>query len=185
MPSYDYSANIPFTITTGGLGTDNLSAWTNELTRQQFEVTRNTLAASFPWVTRDRFVFDFGDGNSTTAKTFSASHIYKYPGIYTVSVFGFTSAGETVKSSQTLSVTAGDFIAPRLESVTTLTNGQLVIKAGNKKSATYCSSFVGRSLVLGCGERRRRWVMLGVSFVTWVCWTLRGAWVVGDLTHRI
>ena len=141
MPSYDYSANIPFTITTGGLGTDNLSAWTNELTRQQFEVTRNTLAASFPWVTRDRFVFDFGDGNSTTAKTFSASHIYKYPGIYTVSVFGFTSAGETVKSSQTLSVTAGDFIAPRLENATTLTNGQLVIKAGNKNNELKVNRF--------------------------------------------
>ena len=134
MSSYDYSQNIPFTITTGGLGTGNLSAWTNELTRQQFEVTRSTLATNFPWITRDRFIFDFGDGNSTTVNTFSASHVYTYPGIYTVSIFGFTSAGETVKSTQTLSVTAGDFVTSRLENDTTLNNGQLIIRSSEKNN---------------------------------------------------
>ena len=76
----------------------------------------------------DKFIFDFGDGNSTTVNTFSASHVYNFPGIYTVSIFGFTSAGETVKSTQTLSVTAGDFITSRLENNTVLNNGQVVIK---------------------------------------------------------
>ena len=134
MPSYDYSQNIPFTITAGGLGTDNLSAWTNELTRQQFQVNTTTLATNFPWITRDRFIFDFGDGSNTSVNTFSASHVYTYPGIYTVSIFGFTSAGETVKSTQILSVTAGDFISSRLENKTPLKSGQVVIKSGEKNN---------------------------------------------------
>ena len=141
MPSYDYSQNIPFTITAGGLGTGNLSAWTNKLTQQQFEVTKNTLANNFPWITRDRFIFDFGDGNSTTVNTFSAAHVYNFPGIYTVSIFGFTSAGETVKSTQTLSVTAGDFIASRLENNTVLNNGQVIIKSSDKNNEIKINRF--------------------------------------------
>ena len=46
----------------------------------------------------------------------------------------FTSAGETVKSTQTLSVTAGDFITSRLENKTPIKSGQVVIRSGEKNN---------------------------------------------------
>ena len=138
MPTYDFTEPISFDVNAGGFTpvgySDALSAWTNELSKQQFKVNTATLAAQKPFIVHDKFLFDWGDGNSSKVDTFSADHVYKYPGIYSVSLYGYTSAGETVASTTILSVTAGDFISNRLENTTSLTNGVWIAKAGDKNN---------------------------------------------------
>tara|TARA_R100000329_G_scaffold73015_1_gene63527 strand:- start:1222 stop:5109 length:3888 start_codon:yes stop_codon:yes gene_type:complete len=135
MPTYDFLEPISFDVNAGGLTpagySDALSAWTNELTKQQFKVNTATLPAE---VVNNKFVFDWGDGNTSKVNTFSAEHVYNYPGIYTVTLRGYTSAGKTVLSTTSLSVTAGDFISNRLENKTLLRNGVWIAKAGDKNN---------------------------------------------------
>ena len=77
MPTYDFLEPISFDVNAGGLTpagySDALSAWTNELTKQQFKVNTATLPAE---VVNNKFVFDWGDGNTSKVNTFSAEHIY-------------------------------------------------------------------------------------------------------------
>ena len=79
MPTYDFTEPISFDVNAGGLTpagySDALSAWTNELSKQQFKVNTATLATQKPFIVHDRFLFDWGDGTSSKVDTFSADHV--------------------------------------------------------------------------------------------------------------
>ena len=62
MPTYDFLEPISFDVNAGGLTpagySDALSAWTNDLAKQQFKDNIATLAASKPFIVNNKFVFE-------------------------------------------------------------------------------------------------------------------------------
>lgn len=72
---------------------------------------------SFPLIPvnydKNNVVWDFGDG--TTYTGISASHIYTWPGTYTISMYIVNDNGEPVKSTVTDTVIVHDFISTQFE----------------------------------------------------------------------
>ena len=98
---------IPFTITGGfgqgvvGAGVDTLSGYTCSLTQFKFNVD------SVPTnISNDKFIWDLGDG--TVVANISAQHVYDIPGKYTVSLIGYSSAGDEYLSTQTKQISVSN-----------------------------------------------------------------------------
>ena len=125
--------DLPFTVT-GGLstgdngGTNTLSGYTNALTEFKFKIADSSYFFSPPWISNDKFVWDLGDG--TVTKGVSAKHIYKYPGIYNVSLIGYTSGGQEYLSTYTKELSVGNFLIDSLTLDTTDDINVISIPAG-------------------------------------------------------
>ncbi|MAF36931.1 hypothetical protein CL622_07475, partial [archaeon] len=107
--------NIPYTVY-GGLstgangGVNTLSGFTCELTKFRFIPTLTDPV--FDYISSDNFVWDFGDG--TISKAASADHVYHYPGVYTVSLVAYDSAGNEQLSTNVKQLSVTDFYPDRL-----------------------------------------------------------------------
>lgn len=130
MPDYQFNEVIDFNVS-GGTAAETLSGFTNDLTKFTFSVNTGTLPA---FITKDRFVVDFGDGNNTSMTSTTADHVYMWPGIYTVTLIGYSSAGEPYQSTVTKVITASDFIPDELRRDSPSTYGTVIIKAGDKNN---------------------------------------------------
>lgn len=117
----DTRRDIDFDVT-GGVKVGNvdltssntLSGYTCALTTFQFTISSALLPND---VSSDKFIWNLGDG--TVVKGASATHVYNVPGKYTVSVIGYTSAGQECLSTQTKQLSVSDFLSTRLERDTT------------------------------------------------------------------
>ena len=90
-------------------GLESLSTYTLDVTPFTFvaQLSSNNLSIS-----DQKGLWNFGDGAISTS--LSAKHYYTWPGVYDVTFYGYTSAGNTVQACRTFQVTAvnyvGDFI---------------------------------------------------------------------------
>ena len=91
---------------------NTLSGYTCELTPFEFTV-KSPLPSD---VSSDKFVWNLGDG--TVVRGLSAKHVYPIPGMYTVSLIGYTSGGVECRSTETKQLSVSDFIPARLTHVT-------------------------------------------------------------------
>ena len=116
------SYDIPFTIIggvstgpleNGPMGKHTLSGFTNALTIFEFIPDPLLPGGETDFISSDKFVWDLGDG--TVAYSTSARHVYKYPGVYTVSLMGYTSAGEPTLSTKVSSLSVSDFLPTSLQ----------------------------------------------------------------------
>ena len=128
------SITIPFTIT-GGLSTTNnsgvntLSGYTCALTKFIFTVP-TTAAFTLSAISNDVFLWDLGDG--TIVRSATATHIYPFPGIYTVSLFVYNSAGVEFRSTVTKQLSVANFLSDSLRHVPSHNISVLNIYAGAK-----------------------------------------------------
>lgn len=128
--------DIPFTVT-GGLSTANnsgintLSGYTCALTNFKFFVP-NTGTLDLSAISSDIFVWDLGDG--TIQKTATATHIYQYPGYYTVTLFVYNSAGLEFQSTLSKQLSVTNFLTDTLRYVTSDVLDILTIPAGVRNS---------------------------------------------------
>lgn len=119
--AFNNTISIPFTIT-GGVSTgaanpyysalDTLSGYTNALTRFVFSVSANDEYLRFPGISNDNFLWDMGDG--TTIKGPSAIHVYSIPGVYTISLVAYSSAGNAYQSTVTKQLSVSNFIQDKI-----------------------------------------------------------------------
>ena len=139
------SYDIPFTII-GGVSTGplengpnarhTLSGFTNDLTI--FEFIPDALLpgvgaggrVNADFISNDKFVWDLGDG--TVVHSTSARHVYKHPGVYTVSLMGYTSAGEPTLSTKVSSLSVSDYLPTTLSHETKDIITTLNVPAGTK-----------------------------------------------------
>jgi hypothetical protein len=90
-------------------GLESLSTYTLDVTPFTFvaSLSSNNLSIS-----DQKGLWNFGDGTISTS--LSTNHSYTWPGVYNVTFYGYTSAGNTVQACRTFQVTAvnyvGDFI---------------------------------------------------------------------------
>lgn len=106
---------IPYTIY-GGVstgdngGVNTLSGFTNALT--EFSFYADTSNNVYDYISSDKFLWDLGDG--TVVKHVSASHVYKYPGIYNVTLVAYDSGGNEYLSTEVKQISVNDFFPDRL-----------------------------------------------------------------------
>lgn len=90
-------------------GLQSLSTYTLEVTPFTFVAS---LSSDSQLISDKKGLWNFGDG--TTSTSLSTTHFYSWPGLYTVTFYAYTSAGESVLACQTFQVTAynymGDFL---------------------------------------------------------------------------
>jgi PKD repeat protein len=109
------TADIPFTVLPEGI-----QIYTNSLTPISAVPKSNTKLIGFDdfesiagEYSPNAFVWDFGDGTTSTSLT--AEHIYKWPGEYTVTLTVLNADGEPVLSERTSTVNVIDFIPTQIE----------------------------------------------------------------------
>ena len=129
---------LPFTVTDGLSTTENggvntLSGWTNALTRFAFALS-STNAPAASGISNDKFVWDLGDG--TTVKSATARHVYKYPGLYDVSLYAYNSAGQEFLSTVTRQLSVANFFPDKLALKTDDIVDTINIPAGTGGSLT-------------------------------------------------
>lgn len=66
-----------------------------------------------PDISDVNYLFDFGDG-TVIRNTISAYHEYKLPGVYNLTLIGYTSAGQAVRSGQSTRVNVKDVISDKI-----------------------------------------------------------------------
>ena len=81
------------------------STYTLDITPLTFVAT---LSSSSTFLSDRRGLWDFGDGSYS--ESLSTKHAYKWPGIYDVSFFAYTSAGDSIQACQTFKVSAYNYI---------------------------------------------------------------------------
>jgi hypothetical protein len=106
---------------------ESLSTYTLDVNPFTFVATLSSNNLS---ISDQKGLWNFGDGTIST--NLSAKHSYTWPGVYNVTFYGYTSAGNTVQACRTFQVTAfnyvGDFIHSNYlndEKIASYSNGQI------------------------------------------------------------
>jgi len=111
-------------------GLESLSTYTLDVTPLTFVATlsSNNLAIS-----DKKGLWNFGDG--TVSTSLSTTHYYAWPGVYDVTFYAYTSAGNATQACQTFQITAFNYIGDYLQSTYPDNEKILSIKSGQVSDA--------------------------------------------------
>jgi hypothetical protein len=92
-------------------GLETLSTYTLDVTPLSFVAS---LSSSNLAISDKKGLWNFGDG--TVSTSLSTTHYYNWPGVYDVTFYAYTSAGNAVQACQTFQVTAFNYIGDYIQS---------------------------------------------------------------------